>query len=151
MLASTATFLFVSRCRIWLNFKYVNVIHCAKSVQIWSYLWSVFSHIRTEYGEISSDYTECENLNRCELELFWEEFSWFGNYFHWQNFFVQSTILSSVFKIREPLKELMTMETPCSIINWIDLFAISHINISLWTCHWTCFLSRFIEVRKKLK
>ena len=26
--------------------------HCAKSVQIWSDFWSVFSLIRTEYGEI---------------------------------------------------------------------------------------------------
>ena len=28
--------------------------HCVKSVQIWSYFWSVFSCIRTEYGEIRS-------------------------------------------------------------------------------------------------
>ena len=27
-------------------------LHCAKSVQIRSYFWSVFSRIRTEYGEI---------------------------------------------------------------------------------------------------
>ena len=27
-------------------------IHCVKSVQIQSFFWSVFSHIRTEYGEI---------------------------------------------------------------------------------------------------
>ena len=28
--------------------------HCMKSVQIRSFFWSVFSHIRTEYGEIQS-------------------------------------------------------------------------------------------------
>ena len=27
-------------------------LHCVKSVQIQSYFWSVFSRIRTEYGEI---------------------------------------------------------------------------------------------------
>ena len=26
--------------------------HCVKSIQIWSFFWSVFSRIRTEYGEI---------------------------------------------------------------------------------------------------
>ena len=26
--------------------------HCVKSVQIWSFFWSAFSRIRTEYGEI---------------------------------------------------------------------------------------------------
>ena len=26
--------------------------HCVKSVQIWSYFWSVFSCIRTEYGDL---------------------------------------------------------------------------------------------------
>ena len=29
-------------------------IHCVKSVQIWSFFWSVFSRICTEYGEIRS-------------------------------------------------------------------------------------------------
>ena len=27
-------------------------IHCIKSVQIRSFFWSVFSHIRTEYGDL---------------------------------------------------------------------------------------------------
>ena len=26
--------------------------HCVKSVQIWSYFWSIFSRIRTEYGDL---------------------------------------------------------------------------------------------------
>ena len=29
-----------------------NYHHCVKSVQIWSYFWSVFSCIRTEYGDL---------------------------------------------------------------------------------------------------
>ena len=29
--------------------------HCVKSVQIWSYFWSVFPRIRTEYGRIQSE------------------------------------------------------------------------------------------------
>ena len=28
--------------------------YCVKSVQIWNFFWSVFSRIRTEYGEIRS-------------------------------------------------------------------------------------------------
>ena len=34
-----------------------NVIceyQCGKCVQVWSFFWSVFSHIRTEYGEMRS-------------------------------------------------------------------------------------------------
>ena len=31
--------------------------HCAKSVQIRSFFWSVFSCIRTEYGDLQSIYT----------------------------------------------------------------------------------------------
>ena len=29
-----------------------KLLHCVKSVQIWSYFWSVFSCIRTEYRKI---------------------------------------------------------------------------------------------------
>ena len=32
--------------------------HCVKSVQIWSYFWSIFSCIQTEYGEIRSIQSE---------------------------------------------------------------------------------------------
>ena len=28
------------------------IIHCMKCVQIWSFFWSVFSRIRTEYGNL---------------------------------------------------------------------------------------------------
>ena len=31
-----------------------NNLHCVKSVQIRSYFWSVFSCIRTEYGDLRS-------------------------------------------------------------------------------------------------
>ena len=32
----------------------ISTIHCLESVQIRSYFWSVFSRIRTEYGETLS-------------------------------------------------------------------------------------------------
>ena len=32
----------------------LTAIHCVKSIQIRSFFWSVFSRIRTEYGEIRS-------------------------------------------------------------------------------------------------
>ena len=34
---------------------YLNIWHCVKSAQIRSFFWSVFSRIRTEYGEIPRD------------------------------------------------------------------------------------------------
>ena len=41
----------------WLLNNQMNIIclkvrHCVKSIQIRSFLWSVFSRIRTEYGEL---------------------------------------------------------------------------------------------------
>ena len=36
----------------WLLFR--GLFHCVKSVQIRSFFWSVFSRIRTEYGEIQT-------------------------------------------------------------------------------------------------
>ena len=38
----------------------LSLFHCVKCVQIGSYFWSGFSHIRTEYGEIrSTNFPEC--------------------------------------------------------------------------------------------
>ena len=45
---------FSRRMRIW-SYEiglYAAAIHCIKSVQIRSFFWTVFSRIRTEYGEI---------------------------------------------------------------------------------------------------
>ena len=39
-------------------------IHCLKSLQIRSYIWSVFSRIRTEYGEILRIRTEYGEILR---------------------------------------------------------------------------------------
>ena len=50
--------LFLERSSLF-NGKNNNIwaqMHCVKSVQIWSYFWSVFSCIRTEYGEIRSSF-----------------------------------------------------------------------------------------------
>ena len=45
-------------CYIYLKIRqrYKSHFHCVKSVQIWSYFWSVFSCIRTKYGEILPPY-----------------------------------------------------------------------------------------------
>ena len=47
-------------------------LHCAKSVQIRSYFWSVFSRIRTEYGEVQSIYriqSECGELRTTNISV----------------------------------------------------------------------------------
>ena len=38
------------------EFLFYNSPNCVKSVQIRSFFWSAFSHIRTEYGEIQSTF-----------------------------------------------------------------------------------------------
>ena len=38
----------------WNKDKLVRATHCVKSVQIRSFLWSVFSRIRSEYGDLRS-------------------------------------------------------------------------------------------------
>ena len=42
--------------------------HCMKSVQIRSFFWSVFSRIRTEYGEIRSISPYSVEYRKCEPE-----------------------------------------------------------------------------------
>ena len=49
--------------------------HCVKSVHIWSFFWSVFSHIRTEYGEIQSIASwEIEAVMCLQQEILWQYF-----------------------------------------------------------------------------
>ena len=36
----------------YLNYLKLLVVHCVKIVQIWNFFWSVFSCIRTEYGDL---------------------------------------------------------------------------------------------------
>ena len=38
--------------RTFLYSDWIRIFHCVKSVQIRSYFWSVFSFIRTEYGDL---------------------------------------------------------------------------------------------------
>ena len=46
------------------NFLRLHVLgHCVKSVQVGSYFWSAFSCIRTEYGEILSNYGKIRTRN----------------------------------------------------------------------------------------
>ena len=59
----TGFFSFFEKCYLWylqrwhfsvkkLEFKKFGICHCVKSVQIWSYFWSVFFCIRTECRKI---------------------------------------------------------------------------------------------------
>ena len=45
-----------------LNNSFQSRMHCVKSVQIRSFFWSVFSLIRTEYGEILRIQSECRKI-----------------------------------------------------------------------------------------
>ena len=47
-----------------------TVYHCVKSVQIRSFLWSVFSRIRTEYGEILRIQSECGKIRTRKNSVF---------------------------------------------------------------------------------
>ena len=58
------------------NFLRILTIHCVKSVQIWSYFWSVFSCIRTEYGSEITPYSDTfhvtilsQYLNVCSISI----------------------------------------------------------------------------------
>ena len=46
--------IFLKIFSIFWQAKVESTYHCVKNVQILSFFWSVFSHIRTEYGEIRS-------------------------------------------------------------------------------------------------
>ena len=54
----------------WLNSLRLLLWHCVKSVQIRSFGWSVFSHIRTEYGQILPHSTRMrENTDQKKLRI----------------------------------------------------------------------------------
>ena len=42
--------------------KFVNIIHCFKKCPYSEFFWSVFSRIRTQYGEIRSIQSECRKI-----------------------------------------------------------------------------------------
>ena len=49
----------------------LSLFHCVKCVQIWRYFWSVFSRIRTEYGEIkSTNFPECRKIRTRNNSVF---------------------------------------------------------------------------------
>ena len=45
-------------------------VHCLKSVKIRSYFWSVFSRIRTEYGEILEYAEKCGKIRTRNNSVF---------------------------------------------------------------------------------
>ena len=64
----------------WLKFYFFQIInnnynsHCVKSIQIRSFFWSVFSRIRTEYGEILRtlrSQSECGKIRTRKNLIFW--------------------------------------------------------------------------------
>ena len=63
-------FLFFSVVLIKEYFSTSMLRHCVKSVQIRSFFWSVFSRIRTEYGEIRSMRENTDQKKPCIWTLF---------------------------------------------------------------------------------
>ena len=61
--------------------RHVHYLHCVKNVQILIYFWSVFSCIRTEYGDLRSKSPYSvriqENTDQKELRI-WTLFTLFG-------------------------------------------------------------------------
>ena len=49
---ATSDYKLLITSKVFKIYCYHSLRHCVKSVQIRSYFWSVFSRIRTEYGEI---------------------------------------------------------------------------------------------------
>ena len=64
-------------------------IHCVKIVQIRSYFWSVFSLIRTEYGEIRSIWTLHSDNNNYSIivKCIWERKNFYEAKSHFFAFF----------------------------------------------------------------
>ena len=86
-----------------------NNSHCAKSIQIRSYFWSVFSRIRTEYGPEITPYLDIFHaMSRYKTQKVWSKVPWVGNarnihksFFiknHCWNFKLSIVALSSVIK-----------------------------------------------------
>ena len=52
----------------WKTFESSDKTHCVKSVQIWSFFWSVFYLIRMEYGKIGTRKNSVyEHFSRSDL------------------------------------------------------------------------------------
>ena len=58
---------FFRETTFWMNFVSCFKYHCVKSVQIRSFFWSVFSCIRTEYGDLRSSVFS-PNTGKCRPE-----------------------------------------------------------------------------------
>ena len=75
------------------------IFHCVKSVQIRSYLWSVFSCIRTEYGEILriSPYSarKRENTDQKKLRI-WKLFTQCSYFISFVTWCILSRIISCI-------------------------------------------------------
>ena len=52
MFLTVPNFYYIAKFAFWQPLVVTENTHCVKSVQIWSYFWSVFSHIQSECGKI---------------------------------------------------------------------------------------------------
>ena len=68
--ALLAAFWRVSQTSMMMFFCENSVRHCMKSVQVRSYFWSVFSCIRTEYGDLRSIHCEYRKVRTRNNSVF---------------------------------------------------------------------------------
>ena len=84
--------------------KYVLFAHSVKSVQIWSFFWSVFSCIWTEYGQLlctSPCWVKIQENTDQEKLLIWTPFMQWHVFEHFRN---QSTFSNSSLRFRRILQ-----------------------------------------------
>ena len=89
--------------------------HCEKSVQIWSFFWSVFSPIRTECGLASYSVSMRENTDKKKL-LIWTLFT------QWR--LCQKFIKDSFLRNE---KRLIIFEKKASLLNFDYCYYIQHV------------------------
>ena len=56
--------------KLWKIYLKRSNLHCVKSVQIWSFFWSVFSRIWTEYSVSVRIRSECEKIRTRKNSVF---------------------------------------------------------------------------------
>ena len=91
--------LFTSKIQVRAVFRIVsNIYHCVKSVQIWSFFWSVFSRIWTEYGISPYSVRMRQNTDQKKLRI-WTHFTQCMVFFakivmfkSWELFFQKNTL-----------------------------------------------------------
>ena len=103
-----------------------SIIHCVKSIQIWSYFWSVFSGIRTEYGDLLNlrIQSECRKIRTRNNSVF-------GHFLRgeWNNYCISECIAHGKYRNIPSLKFSTN-----SINDWLTLSwrrSLSYVNQSI--------------------